>query len=81
MIDKDGYDAYLRQRFSLERALQDVGEFKSSTEVEFEMRFIEERLTDRIKQAHFHAVQEYGSLLHILFSALKDLNGGKEAGL
>jgi len=68
MFDQKGYDHYLRQKISLENKLIEVG---GGSEVNSQMEFIEERLLARIKQAHYHAMQEMDALRMVLIEATK----------
>ena len=66
MFDQQGYETYVRRKVSLERALEDVGKTPTSSEIEGQMRNIEDRLLARIKQAHSHASQELDAMRFVL---------------
>jgi hypothetical protein len=72
MLDSEGYERFLRQKISLERKLEDIGDFRGSAEVESQMMFIQERLTARITQAQNHAAQEMNGLRMVLAESIKD---------
>jgi len=71
VFDREGYEFYVRQRISLERKLEEVGDDPVSREVESQMRFAEVRMLTKIKQAHNHATQEMDALRAILTEANK----------
>lgn len=81
MFDRDGYESYVRSRVSLERALEDVGDYRGSREIELRMRFAEERLLARIKQAHHHAASEIDALHSILTESTKDVGDNPDSRL
>lgn len=62
MLDNEGYEYYLRQKWSLERRLEEVSACNLGAEIKSQMSFVEARLLARIKQAHHHATQEMGAL-------------------
>ena len=72
MFDKEGYENYVRQRISLERKIEELGDFPWSKEAEIQMQFIEERLLAKIKQAHYHSTQEMSALRMVIMEIHKD---------
>ena len=66
MINTNGYESYLRRKFSLERKLEEVKDSGESKEIENQLHLIESRLLSRIKQAHSDAGQEMDTLRSIL---------------
>ena len=71
MFDSAGHETYIRQRISLERALQETGDFRGSAEIESQMKFVEDRLVERIKQEHEHATEEMDTLRIVLRESTK----------
>ena len=76
MFDQDGYEHYVRQSISLERKLEEIGDFRGSKEVEIQMQFAQERLLAKIKQVYSHAAQEMGALRMVLIESCKDEERG-----
>lgn len=72
MFDPDGYQLFVREKMRLVRELSDAGGFPVSREIELQMRFTEERLLAKVKQAYSHASQELASLTRILSESMKD---------
>jgi len=72
MFDKEAYEQYVRQRISLERKIEEIGDFRGSKEVQIQMQFVEERLLAKIKQFYYHATQEMDALRMVLIESCKD---------
>ena len=72
MFDKEGYENYVRQQISLERKLEELGDFPWSKEAEIQMQFIKDRLLAKIKQAHYHSTQEINALKTVLIEIFKE---------
>jgi len=72
MFDKKGYKNYVRQQISLERKLEELGDFRWSKEAEIQMQFIKDRLLAKIKQAHYHSTQEMSALRMVLMEIHKE---------
>jgi hypothetical protein len=72
MFDQSGYEDYVRQRISLERELEEIGDYRGSREIEIQMRNVEDRLLAKIKQAYFHSTHELNALKMILLESTKD---------
>ena len=66
MFDPEGCQYYLRSKISLENKLFETGDFRGISEVESQAHLTEERLVDRIKQAHSHARREIDAIRLIL---------------
>lgn len=69
MIDREGYEFYLRQRISLENKIHELGDFKGKSEVSSQLMFIDERLVAKLKQAYRHSMQEMDALRFIIMEA------------
>lgn len=71
MFDEKGLEHYLRGKLNLEARLTEVGDMPVSTEVEQQMRGIEERLLEDLKRAYRHAAQQMFSMQNIVNESLK----------
>ena len=81
MIDKDGYENYLRNKISLERNLVEIGETSLSKEIEYQKKLVEERLVNKIDQANLQAQQEMAGLNAILKEGIKDMKKSRDISL
>jgi len=72
MFDREGFESYLRQKISLENKLAEIGDFRGSKEIEMQASLTDERLLARIKQAHYHAIQEVNGLKIVLIESSKE---------
>lgn len=71
MINQEGYEHFLRRKIRLENKLEEVGDTNVSKEIEFQIKFVEERLSQHIAMAHNHAAHEVNTLNQILTESEK----------